>query len=114
MSEWITVRGVRVRPGSIAEAMLLRTAQPLCPQCNGPTIPPDPTRPEEHGDYCEACGIPWDADGSSRMIGRCCREAVEVTPISTKAMYQVTRIESGFPTLIMRFSALTAIATSPC
>ena len=46
--------------------------------------------------------------------GRCCRGAVEVTPISTKAMYQVTRIESGFPTLIMRFSALTAIATSPC
>jgi hypothetical protein len=47
-------------------------------------------------------------------LRRCCRKAVEVTPISTKAMYQVTRIERGFPTLIMRFSALTAIATSPC
>lgn len=27
-----------------------------CRLCGGPTIPPDPNRPEEEGHYCEACG----------------------------------------------------------
>jgi hypothetical protein len=45
---------------------------------------------------------------------RCCMEAVDVAGVSTKPMYYVTRTESGFATRIMRFSARTAIATSPC
>lgn len=31
-----------------------------CPRCGGATIAPTPGRPEEIGDYCEACGIAWD------------------------------------------------------
>lgn len=41
-------------------------------------------------------------------------EAVEVARIATKPMYYVTRTESGFAIPIMRFSARTAIAISPC
>jgi hypothetical protein len=41
-------------------------------------------------------------------------EAVEVARISTKPMHYVTRTVTGFATRIMRLSARTAIATSPC
>jgi hypothetical protein len=53
-------------------------------------------------------------DAPMGLARRCCMEAVEVARISTKPMYYVTRTESGFATSIMRFSARTAIATSPC
>lgn len=32
-----------------------------CPVCGGPTIPADPSRPEERGNYCDRCGHPYDA-----------------------------------------------------
>ena len=38
----------------------------------------------------------------------------DVAYVASFPMHQVTRTESGLATRIMRFNALTAIATSPC
>lgn len=47
---------------AVIAAMQALTTRP-CPQCGNPTIPADPARSEEHGDYCETCGRPYDENG---------------------------------------------------
>lgn len=46
-----------------AELGLPATMERPCPLCSGPTIPADPTRPEEVGFYCEQCARACNADG---------------------------------------------------
>ena len=54
---------------SVAESLAAAPdAASPCPACGGPTLAPDPARPEERGHYCEQCGRPYNLATGEEML----------------------------------------------